>query len=211
MYLFKSGFVVIWVLCHQRLDGDEDRGDTLGWTPCWACPCPTNRDTHRSTNCFPSQPFAKTHWKNWNQTFITRCLQKVILQDSKQMLHESACSVNKKKRKAKIIIIIIIKNWISSMSEKSETDLYNGWNQSMVGLVEEFWYLWLDNLAGAQLSQLSCWLQKRLRTPTECHPLIWYNSLLKDVAIFLIELFILRLKKQTPTYPRILRQTLPLR
>lgn len=40
-YLFKARFIVIGVLCHQGLDGDEDRWDTLSWTPRWACPCPT--------------------------------------------------------------------------------------------------------------------------------------------------------------------------
>lgn len=42
--LFKSRLIVIGVLRHQRLDGDEDRGDALGWAPCWACPCPQDAE-----------------------------------------------------------------------------------------------------------------------------------------------------------------------
>lgn len=45
-YLFESGFVVVGVLRHQRLNGDEHRGDALSWTPRWAGPRP-GRDRQR--------------------------------------------------------------------------------------------------------------------------------------------------------------------
>lgn len=37
-YLLKARFIMVWVLCHQRLDGDEDRWNALGRTPCGTCP-----------------------------------------------------------------------------------------------------------------------------------------------------------------------------
>lgn len=43
---------MIGVLRHQRLDGDEDGGDALGWAPCRAGPCPT----HTITLCHCDEP-----------------------------------------------------------------------------------------------------------------------------------------------------------
>lgn len=50
-YLFETRFIVIWVLSHQGLNRDEDRRDTLSWTPCWTCPCPTTHNDYIMQQC----------------------------------------------------------------------------------------------------------------------------------------------------------------
>lgn len=49
-YLLKAWLIVVWVLCHQGLDRDEDRGDALSRAPGWPCPCPEYQmhDTEKS-------------------------------------------------------------------------------------------------------------------------------------------------------------------
>lgn len=42
--LFEAWLVVVRVLCHEGLDGDENGGDALGWAPCRARPGPQDAE-----------------------------------------------------------------------------------------------------------------------------------------------------------------------
>lgn len=51
-YLFKARLVVVGILSHQGLDGDEDGRDALGRTPSWTSPRPREKlQSQINKNC----------------------------------------------------------------------------------------------------------------------------------------------------------------
>lgn len=60
-YLFKARLVVVGILSHQRLDGDEDGRDALGRTPSWTSPRPREKlQNVINKNCKTQRAVKKT-------------------------------------------------------------------------------------------------------------------------------------------------------